>query len=47
VAGAWSNPGTPDDADAIATVVRKLKGKILLVRTASDFSKAVDHIGAR
>ncbi len=46
VAGAWSNPGTPDDADAIATVVRKLKGKILFVRTAADFSKAVDHISA-
>ena len=36
---------TPSAPDAIAGVVRKLKGKILAVRTAGDFSKAVDRIG--
>ena len=36
---------TPVDPDAIASVVRKLKGRVLIVRTVDDFAKAIERIG--
>lgn len=36
---------TGSDSEAIAAVIRKLKGRVLLVRTPADFGKAVDRIG--
>jgi hypothetical protein len=32
------------DADAIGGFVRKLKGRVFVVRTPADFAKAVDRI---
>lgn len=44
VMGPRSNPGPIMDADAIGGFVRKLKGRVFVVRTPADFAKAVDRI---
>jgi hypothetical protein len=42
-----SNMRKASDPGAIAIAIRKLKGRVLVVRTPADFAKAVDQIGGR
>jgi hypothetical protein len=44
VAGSAPNTWKPSDPDPIASAVRKLKGKVFVVRNAEDFAKAVERI---
>jgi hypothetical protein len=42
-----SNMRKASDPGAIAIAIRRLKGRVLVVRTPADFAKAVDQIGGR